>query len=352
MATSDAPQVTGTTAEDRAAPPPRDTLRQPRLPGWLQPAVLVALLVVLAIAGQFVALGTLSLLTTMLMVITIAQGWNILSGYGGYLNLGMAAFFGIGAYTTAILFDRLGWPLLVGLPFAGASAALAALLVGVPSLRLRGAYFAILTLVLGFLVQAYAAVSDLTRGALGIFVEPPGGDPRTTEEIFFYSYLALAAVAVVIVILVERSKFGYALRAIREDEDAAEVLGVHTMRIKMEGLLAGAALAGVAGGLSSFRTAFIEPTTTFDIALSIDVVLMSVVGGTGTWQGPLIGVPLVLALSEVLRVGIGQFQLFGRGIPLESTGVALGIVLVVVALFARRGVVGLFRQAQGRRFGV
>jgi branched-chain amino acid transport system permease protein len=315
-------------------------------------AVLAALLVGLGVAGQLADLGTLSLLTNILMVLAVAQGWNLLGGYGGYLNLGMAAFFGAGAYAAAILFDRFAAPLPVTLPVAALASAGLALLVGIPSLRLRGAYFAILTLVLGFLVQAYALVSSLTKGALGIYLVAPGASPRATEQIFFYSFLGLAAVAVAAVMLVERSKLGYALRAIREDEDAAEILGIATLRVKLSALLLGAALAGTAGAIYAFRVAYLEPVGTFDIALSIDVVLMCVIGGAGTWQGPIIGVPLVLALSEVLRVGFQRIQLFGNSVPIESNRIVLGLVLVVVALYARRGIVGLFRQASGRRLGV
>jgi len=347
------------TATRRAAPspaaePPLTAAGGARItpPPWLAPVVLGVVLVGLLVTARVVNLGTLSLLTTMLMVLAVAQGWNLLGGYGGYLNLGMAAFFGTGAYTAAILFDRFDTPMAVSLLPAGLVAALLALLVGLPSLRLRGAYFAILTLVLGFLVQAYALVSSLTRGALGIYLVAPGGSPRSSEQIFFHSFLALATLAVVIAIVVQRSKLGYALRAIREDEDAAEVLGVRTMRVKLTALLLGAALAGMAGALYAFRVSYLEPTGTFDISLSIDVVLMCVIGGAGSWQGPIIGVPLVLALSEVLRVGFQRVEIFGASVPIESNRVVLGLVLVLVALFARRGIVGLFRRAGGRRFGV
>lgn len=326
--------------------------RGPALPGWVQFAVLAALVAGMAVAGQVVDLGLLSLLTNILMVLVVAQGWNLLGGYGGYLNLGMAAFFGTGAYAAGILFDRLALPMVATLPFAAVATAVLALLVGIPSLRLRGAYFAILTLVLGFLVQAYALVSSLTRGAMGLYLVPPGSSPRVTEQIFYYSFLALALLAIVVAMLVQRSKLGYALRAIREDEDAAEVLGVRTMRVKLSALLLGAALAGVAGALYAFRVAYMEPTGTFDVSLSIDVVLMCVIGGAGSWQGPIIGVPLVLALSEFLRVGFQRLTVFGTAVPIESNRIVLGVVLVVVALYARRGIVGLFRQAGGRRLGV
>jgi branched-chain amino acid transport system permease protein len=355
---ADAPHTTETTAPeapaDAGGPRADDGQRVfgVALPWWLQYVVLAVLFVALAASGQIVSLGTLSLLTTILMVLVVAQGWNLLGGYAGYLNLGMAAFFGTGAYASAILFDRFATPMVLTLPVAALVAGALALLVGVPSLRLRGAYFAILTLVLGFLVRAYALVSSLTRGAMGLYLTPPGSSPRMTEQIFFYSFLALAGVAIAVAMAVQRSKFGYALRAIREDEDAAEVLGVRTMRVKLAALLLGAALAGVAGGLYAFRVEYLEPTGTFDVALSIDVVLMCVIGGVGAWQGPLIGVPLVLALSEVLRVGFQRLDLFGTNVPVESNRVVLGLVLVVVALFARRGIVGLFRRAGGRRLGV
>jgi branched-chain amino acid transport system permease protein len=348
--TSQASSSAATTAAP--APAPADEAVPPAGSGrpWVGRALVAAVLAVLVMLGLRAELGLLTLLTTALMYVMIAQGWNVLGGYGGYLNLGMAAFFGIGAYTTAILFVRFGWSPFATLPLAGLASALLAMVVGLPSLRLRGSYFAILTLVIGFLIQTYALNSSLTQGAMGLFLDAPTSGPRRTEQVFFFVYLVLAVAVTVVVLFVERSKFGYALRAIREDEDAAEILGVQTTRVKMRALLLGAVIAGVAGGLYSYRIGYIEPGGIFALTLSIDVVLMTTVGGAGSWIGPVLGAPLIVVLADVLRVTVTRLQVFGASVPTEFNRVVLGLLLVGVALYAKRGIVGLFQRARGRRF--
>ena len=328
-------------------------LRPPsRLPRWVAPALWAVALAAAVGIGAGAELGFMTLATNALMYALLTQGWNVLSGYGGYMNFGMVVFFGLGAYGTAIPYDRLGWSPWLTLPLAGAVAALLALIIGVPSLRLRGPYFAILTLTISFLVQVWAFNSDLTRGAAGIYLESPGDSARAAEQIFYFAFLALVVASALAVWRMERSRFGYALRAIREDEDAAAVLGVRTVRVKLLAFLAGAFMAGVAGGLYAYRLAYIEPGGTFDLGISVNVVLMCVVGGLGAWQGPLIGAPLVIFLSEALRVGLARTELFGATVPPAFNRIVLGAILVGFALFAKEGIVGLLRRRKGRRLGV
>jgi len=320
-----------------------------RLGAWAPRGVLVAL----GVVGLTVeALGLLSALTNVFLFVALAQAWNLLGGYAGYLNLGMAVFFGVGAYTTGILAHQLGWSPFATAPLAGVVAALWAAAVGVPSLRVRGAYFAILTMILGFLVQSLAYNAALTRGAMGIYVTPLPWGRRAVEQVFYFLFLGLAALATWGVARIERSTFGWALVAVREDEDAAEVLGVRTTRVKMAALLLGALLAGVAGGLYTQRIGYIEPTGTFSLDISIDVVLMTMVGGAGTWQGPVLGVPLVMLVAEALRVGVTKVAVFGTRVPVEFNRVIFGLVLIVIALWAREGLMGLLRPRRARRPGV
>jgi len=309
-------------------------------------------IVIMVLFGLYVnRLGLLNTITTALMFVILAQGYNILGGYGGYVNLGMAVFFGLGAYTTGI-FYRQDMPFYLAVPAAGLVAALFGIIIGLPSLRLRGAYFTILTLIIGFLVQTLAINAKITRGALGIFVDPLPYEPRTIEQVFYFSYLILMIASVVVVYKIEHSKFGYALVAIREDEEAAAVLGVRTTWVKMMAFLIGAFMAGIVGGIFSYRIGYIEPFGIFSLTLSINVVLMTIVGGSGTWQGPLIGVPLITLIAELLRVGITRIQLFGTGIPTEFNRVIFGLILVLVAMFAQQGVMGIFRRVRSRRFTV
>jgi branched-chain amino acid transport system permease protein len=317
---------------------------------FIAAAAVVAGLVAVGLGTQ--ALGLLSTLTNTFMFIVLAQGWNVLGGFGGYLNLGMGAFFGFGAYTTAIFFYHLGWPPFVTAPLGGVVAALGAAAVGLPSLRVRGPYFAILTLILGFLAQFWAYNAKVTRGALGIYANPLPLDGRTTEQLFYFLYLVLAGLATWIVARIERSKLGFALMAVREDEDAAEILGVRTTRVKMIALLVGALMAGAAGGIHTQRIGYVEPTGAFSLDISIDVVLMTIVGGAGTWQGPILGVPLVMLVAEALRVGVTRVALFGTRFPAEFNRVVFGTILILIALFARHGLMGLVRPPRGRRLKV
>jgi branched-chain amino acid transport system permease protein len=306
--------------------------RYGRRVGWpLAWAAFVGLLVVLGFTLERLAL--LSLLTTLFMMVALTQAWNILGGYGGYLNFGMAAFFGVGSYTVAILNFHFGWSPFATAWLGGLAAVLLALIIGIPSLRVRGVYFAIVTLVVGFLMQRLAFNIPFTRGALGIFITPLGLDPRRTEQLFYLVFLGMAVLAVLAAWLVERSRFGAALVAIREDEDAAGVLGVLTTRTKMNALALGAFMAGVLGGLFALRITFIDPDAAFDIHMSIDPVLMAMYGGAGTWQGPLIGAPLVVVFGEILRVTFGGLGFFGRtGVPAETARLIFGIILIVVGL--------------------
>jgi branched-chain amino acid transport system permease protein len=320
---------------------------------WLGMAMLAVLLLLTVLMGmRSTALGTLSTATTIFMFIVMAQAWNILGGYAGYLNLGMAAFFGVGAYTSGVLSYHFGWSPFWTMFLAGAAAALFAAAVGYPSLRVRGPYFAILTLILTFVSGLLVMNLGFTRGALGIYLQPVALPPLDRSRLFYFLFLAMAVAAVATVYLIEKSKFGNALVTIREDEDAAEILGIRTTSVKMKALLLGAFMTGVVGGLFALRISYIEPTGTFAVIVSIDVLLMSVVGGMGTWQGPLIGVPVVMAIAESLRVGIVRLQGYGIDLPVEFNLLVLGLVLVFVALFARRGIMGLFQRARGRQQGV
>jgi branched-chain amino acid transport system permease protein len=314
---------------------------------------ILSILIGLILVNLFLKdMGLLGVTVTVLMYITLAQAWNILGGYGGYLNFGMAAFFGLGTYTTSILFDQFRWSPFITAPLGGLVAVFYGLVVGIPSLRLRGSYFAILTLVTTFVVKYYVYVVKFTKGAIGIYIQTLPFDMRTNNQIFYYIYLGLAVLTTLVVYLVERSRFGHALVAIREDEDAAEILGVSTIQVKNLALLLGACFAGIAGGFYSARIGYIEPEGVFNFSISIDVILMTIIGGSGTWQGPLIGVPVVMFLSELLRVGITKVQLFGTRVPLEFNRMIFGFILVLVALYAKKGIMGFFRRKRGKRFSV
>ena len=296
-------------------------------------ALIAAALALLAFGVTTQQLGTLRIATGVLMYVVLTQGWNVLGGYGGYLNFGMAMFFGIGAYTTAIVSTKAGIPPLATIPVAGAVAAVAGMVLGVPSLRLRGSYFAIVTFVLTLAVQQLALTLGITNGALGLYLKPPALSPRASEQLFYFIFFGAAIAATLGVRQIGRSRLGGALVAIREDEDAAEVLGIPTTRVKTIALVAGALVAGMVGAVYASQQYYIEPVSTFSFALSLNVVVAAIVGGAGTWVGPLLGA--------------GATQLVSQELLVNTQGVygnlVLGGLLIIFALFIPRGLTGLVR---------
>src|SRR5690242_14330038 len=166
--------------------------------------------------GDLEHLNTLGLV---FMYVVMTQAWNILGGYGGYFNFGIVTFFGAGAYTTALLFHFYGLSPFLTAPLAGLVAAALAFLIGIPTLRLRGAYFAVVTMIVTFAVQILVLDMPFTQGALGVYLTPLDIDPRMLERLFYFVFFGLALAATALVYAIQNSNFGWALVAIREDED-------------------------------------------------------------------------------------------------------------------------------------
>lgn len=307
--------------------PQRVRLR--RLVVWL--ILLSALIAYGALGRQLFLLSTFG---TVFLYVVLTQAWNILGGYGGYLNFGMVTFFGVGAYASAVLFQYFELSPFLTAPLAGLVSAVLGILIGIPTLRIRGAYFALLTMIITFAVQTLVLDLPLTQGALGIYLQPLSLSPLGTERLFYLLFLGCAALVTVLVYLVEHSNFGWALVAIREDEDAAEIVGVRTVEVKWIANGVAAFIAGVVGGFYAQRIMYIEPTGTFAFDISLNVVLMAVIGGAGTWQGPLIGAPLVLLVADMLRVTVTS----------EVNRAIFSIVVILIALFVPGGVMGVWMR--------
>ncbi|MGH6725525.1 MAG: branched-chain amino acid ABC transporter permease [Pseudolabrys sp.] len=294
-----------------------------------------------ALAGYGAFSGNLEMVNTLggiFMYVVMTQAWNILGGYGGYFNFGIVTFFGVGAYTTALLFHYFGLSPFLTAPLAGVSAGLLAFLIGIPTLRLRGAYFAVVTMIVTFAMQILVLDLAFTQGALGVYLTPRDLGPRATEQLFYFVFFGLSVAATALVYAIQHSNFGWALVAIREDEDAAEIIGVRTTSVKwLANAIAGFAI-GLVGGIYSMRILYIEPTSTFSLDISLNVVLMAVIGGVGTWQGPLIGVPIILLVAEALRVTVTS----------EVNRVIFSLVVIVMALYAPRGIMGLTRRIRAK----
>ena len=286
--------------------------------------------------------------TIIAMFVVMATAWNIIGGIAGYAAFGNVAFFGIGAYTTGMLIAKAKWPFLVALPFAPLVSAGFAALVGLPLLRLRGHYFAVASLGVGVAVGELVQNIDyggqpLFGGASGLFLPIYAIDNRGL--FFFYLMVAAATIAIAVTWWVLRSRFGYGLIAIRENEEAASVLGVNTTAYKVAAYALAAALTGLAGGIFSQWNVFINQDNAFPIEYNVQMILMALLGGTGTVFGPAAGAVLLQLLIQFL----GGSLPMSFSLPFVSEAarpivaqIILGLLLVGVVIFVPRGVIDFF----------
>lgn len=292
--------------------------------GWMAVVVLVAAALALPyVASTFwVRLGT-----GLVMWIALAQTWNMLGGYTGLISFGQGAFFGIGAYVTALLIER-GWEFGPALLPALVVPALLAGVIGLPTLRLRGAYFAIATWAFAEFVRQAALVADVTGGSTGMRVRL-----ILDEQVVYYIMLGTALLWLGLAWwLLESRPFGLRLRAIRDHEVAAEMLGIATTQVKMQAFILSAAVAGVFGGLYGVWITFLHPNSALSPAISDLMVVMTLLGGIGTFVGPLVGAPVLYAIERTLwLVWSDNFGYL----------VVIGVLVALLVLFMPNGVAGL-----------
>ncbi|MFQ5520410.1 MAG: branched-chain amino acid ABC transporter permease [Candidatus Methylomirabilia bacterium] len=268
--------------------------------------------------------------------------WNILSGYAGQLSIGHAAFVGVGAYTSSLLWVNFGVTPWVGLFAAAVTAGTVGLFLGFVSFHygLRGPYFALATIAFAEVLRLITNNWMVLGAALGILIPLQGHAPSIfqfeTKAPYYYTILAMVVGVLGVVRLVERSRFGYQMLAIRENEDTAESLGIDAKRVKLAAIGLSAALTGIGGAFYAQYYLYIDPATTFGISVSIDIMIRPIIGGMGTLWGPVVGSVILTPLSEVTRYVFG-----GR-----YAGVALmsyGAILMLVVLLAPGGVVSWVR---------
>jgi branched-chain amino acid transport system permease protein len=285
-----------------------------------------------------------------LQSLIMAIAWNILGGFTGYVNFGSAGFFAVGAYTTIALrkflegmdFDP---PLIVYVLAGAGVCGLIGLGAGYLTLRLKGVYFAIATLAVAIVFQTFMNNWDYVGGAKGAYILTP--DP----PLFFSSYvkylfvvmLLLALMAIAISRYIANSKFGRGLAAVRDDEVAAECMGVPTLRLKLISTTVMGALMGVAGAPYPFFVTYVDPVSAFSLTIAVNAIAMPMIGGTAFWYGPLVGALLLGTTQEVLSVTISS----------EINVLLVGVVLVAFVILAPKGLVGLFNdlRARGKRDG-
>ncbi|GAA3707378.1 branched-chain amino acid ABC transporter permease [Nonomuraea antimicrobica] len=276
------------------------------------------------------------------MYAAMSTSWNLLGGFTGYVSLGHSAFFGLGAYGTGLLVVRLGVPWVVALLVSAVLVTVFAVGVGIAAVRVRGASFVIVSIALvsmmNLVVQGWRS---LTGGSTGLQVPSPfpGLHRGETHMVFFYLFLALLAVALLCWWHVSRSRFGAGLRAIREDEDKAESLGVPTGAYKVAAFALSALFVALAGGLYAVWFGSLDPIFVFSILIGSYMVLMSLLGGVRHLYGPLLGALIVAPAGEYFLIALGETQ-----IHLTATG----LVLVLVVLFMPDGILArLTRRRPG-----
>jgi branched-chain amino acid transport system permease protein len=302
--------------------------------------LLVSAAVMLAAPFFITSKFYIDVLTLIFFTAYIGQSWNILGGYAGQFSFGGVMFFGTGAYTSSILLTTFGIPPIIGIVFAIIAGALLGFIVGFMSFRsgLRGSYFALITLAFAELLRVLANSVEFTGGGVGLFLTyAPGLKDLQfkTPTGFYYFALLLMLISIVIALWLERSRFGAQLVAIRENEEAAEALGINTLKCKIYAIMIMGAMGGAAGTFYAQKYLYLDPPIAYSIHLSVEMLLVTIVGGMGTVFGPLIGAFVLHIINEIARHFI------------DTPGLSLivyGVILIVIISYLPNGLIGLFRK--------
>jgi branched-chain amino acid transport system permease protein len=297
---------------------------------WL--VVAIGLLVLIA-APIGINAYWLRVLTTVLMYVIVTQGLNVIVGITGYHAFGNGVFFGIGAYGCGAVMAA-GMPFAVGVVAAIAISAACALILGWPILRLKGHYFAIATVALNLAaVQVIIQIGGITGGAQGLALPLSTWEPKPLYVAIYYLMLAGAVVSTAIVALLLKLPLGFALRAIRDSERAAAVMGIDTTRAKVFAWAISAALTGFAGGVWAYWITFIEPSSAFDPGVGVKAYIMLIIGGMGSILGPVIGAFVLEIVSTLVWSGF-----------LKAHQLILGVLIVFVCIVAPHGIIDAFSR--------
>lgn len=302
--------------------------------------LLVSAAVMLAVPFFITSKFYIDVLTLIFFTAYIGQSWNILGGYAGQFSFGGVMFFGTGAYTSSILLTTFGIPPIIGIVFAIIAGALLGFIVGFMSFRsgLKGSYFALITLAFAELLRVLANSVEFTGGGVGLFLTyAPGLKDLQfkTPTGFYYFALLLMLISIVIALWLERSRFGAQLVAIRENEEAAEALGINTLKCKIYAIMIMGAMGGAAGTFYAQKYLYLDPPIAYSIHLSVEMLLVTIVGGMGTVFGPLIGAFVLHIVNEIARHFI------------DTPGLSLivyGVILIVIISYLPNGLIGLFRK--------
>lgn len=301
---------------------------------WISSAVIF----LLAAASAFVVKNEYVFFAgyTVLTFVVLATAWNILGGYAGYVNFGTPAFFGLGVYTAAVLYKAFAAPLLVQIAAAAVMSGLLGLAAGLLTLRLRGIFFAIATIALVVIMETLIINWRYAGGATGLqLLRPPVTAPfESYIKMLFVLMIAMAIGAVAVARYIQDSWIGRGLRAIRDNEEAAESSGVPTLRLKVFACTISGALMGAAGAPMPMYISFVEPASTFNLNYAIGALASPMIGGMVHWIGPVIGALILSTLQQVVTVTISS----------EMNVLVVGVLLIVFVVAAPDGILGFFKK--------
>lgn len=263
-----------------------------------------------------------------LLLAVLAQGWNIIGGYTGYASFGNSVFYGLGSYGVGIAMVQWELPFAAGLALGVVLAVAFAILLGLPVLRLKGHYFAIATLALAQVMAAIVSNVPLAGQNIGLVLPPLNND-----RLFYELALGLLVAVTLTIWWLSRSKFGFGLIAIRENEEGAKVMGVNTTLYKVMAFALSGVFSSLAGGIHAYWVTFIDPESAFDISLNVKMIIMAVFGGPGTILGPIVGALSLSAISEILSSEMTSIA-----------GLFFGVVVVAAVVLMPRGLADIIRQ--------
>jgi branched-chain amino acid transport system permease protein len=315
---------------------------------WTWVSLLVLLLLALPLwAGNYV----LTLATTICITAIGTIGLNLITGTTGLISLGHSGFLAVGAYAAAILLTDHGWPLVAALPAAGVVSALVGLVVGVPSLRLKGLYLAITTMAFAFIVNHVILYAEpVTHGPNGIFLKRTEflGIPLGTDRALYYFTLGVTAVMTLAALNILRTRIGRAWLAIRDHDIAARVMGVNLTTYKLAAFVVSSFFTGIAGALLAVQIRFIN-IDVFSLLLSIEALAMIIFGGLGSVAGAILGAAFLVLLPELIREAFALFggdqQAFSQYV-FQIRALAYGVVIVFFLRFEPHGIMGLWRDTR------
>ena len=279
----------------------------------------------------------------------LGMGWNVVGGWAGQFDFGPQVFFGVGAYTAALLYVKLGVDAWIGLLAAVVVAAVICAVLTYPLTRLRGHYFAIATVAIWMIAQPIGATWEFIGGSQGLFipVKAHGGVVRSALSMqfsgptkalgYYYSALVLFAIALGLMALVERSKLGYYFRAVRDDQEAAEGIGIDSRLYKVIARSITAAVFAAGGVLYAFWALSVFPEQVLELNWSTLPIMATVVGGIGRLWGPVLGAVILIPISQIMSTTLGTGPLAGRGIDL----IVYGLIIIVIAAFRPTGLLSL-----------